>query len=80
MSEHCFGLYRGHLSRALIKRIEAQFPEVSVINYTEPRGERRGWFACPNQGDPFDRATASAVMAWARAHATNKRDREILGE
>ena len=32
------------------------------VNHTEPRGRRRGWFGCPNRGEPFDRNTAAAVM------------------
>ncbi len=74
-----FSQFRGHLSRALVKRIEAKFPNVSVINYTEPRGAKRGWFEGPNLGNPFDRALASEVGEYARAAAKTKADREALG-
>ena len=78
MSEYCFGLYRGHLSKALIKKVETQFPYVSVNNYTEPRGEKRGWFSGPNRGSPFDSAMSTAVMEFARENARGK-DRDCLG-
>jgi len=79
MSEHCFGLYRGHLSAGLVKRVEAKFPHVSVVNFTEPRGDKRGWFSGPNRGDPFDRDMAERVLAYARSIAKG-RDHETLGE
>lgn len=60
MSEHFFGLHRGHLT-AEAGRIAARHGAWHV-NYTEPGGERRGWFACPNLGAPFDGATARAVL------------------
>jgi hypothetical protein len=78
MSEHHFGLYRGHLSARLIQRIEKKFPEVSVVNYTEPRGEKRGWFSGPNRGSPFDRAMSSEVLSYARSIARGK-DADALG-
>jgi len=61
MSEHIFGLHKGHLrSKAdeIAKRHGAWH-----INFTEPRGEKRGWFACPNRGTAFDQATANDVLA-----------------
>ena len=79
MSEYFFGLYRGHLSARLVKRVETRFPHVSVVNYTEPRGEKRGWFAGPNRGDPFDRHMATTVLAFARSIAKGC-DLEKLGE
>lgn len=72
MSEYFFGLYRGHLSAKLIRAVERKFPEVSVVNYTEPRGEKRGWFAGPNRGSPFDDRLGQAVMAYARSVARGK--------
>lgn len=74
-----FGLYRGHLSARLEKAVEKEFPGVSVINYTEPRGEKRGWFATRNYGHPFDGNTARAVLAYARSIARGK-DVELLKE
>lgn len=61
MSEFNFGGHRGHLpARAdkIAKRHGAWH-----TNYTEPRGEKRGWFSCPNRGAPFDVKTARAVIA-----------------
>ena len=61
MSDYFFGLHSGHLTKradAIAKRHGAWH-----VNYTEPRGEKRGWFACHNCGNPFDQATAAAVMA-----------------
>lgn len=61
MSEYMFGLHAGHLNAkadAIAKRHGARH-----VNYTEPRGERRGWFTCPNLGNPFDQRTAADVMA-----------------
>lgn len=78
MSEYFFGLYRGHLSRRLIAAVEREFPEVSVVNYTEPRGEKRGWFTGPNRGAPFDGALARNVLSFARGNARGS-DRELLG-
>ncbi len=59
MGEYMFGLHSGHLTSradAIARRHEAHH-----INYTEPNGRRRGWFACRNLGAPFDQATADAV-------------------
>lgn len=61
MSEHFFGSHKGHLT-ARADRIAAKHV-AAHCNYTEPRGERRGWFACRNRGEPFDSATARAVLA-----------------
>jgi hypothetical protein len=59
MSEYMFGLHSGHLTAradTIAKRHGAWH-----VNYTEPRGKRRGWFACPNRGSPFDQAVAKRV-------------------
>lgn len=60
MSEHFFGLGPGHLPKRA-DRI-ARKHGAYLVNFTEPRGERRHWFACANQGEPFDSATARAVL------------------
>lgn len=65
MAEHHFGLYRGHLSAKLIDAVERRFPDVFVINFEEPSGERRGWFAQPNCGEPQDSQSAAEVLCWA---------------
>jgi hypothetical protein len=56
-----FGLHSGHLT-AHAERI-AKKHGAWHINYTEPRGQRRGWFACPNRGSPFDQRVSDAVWA-----------------
>lgn len=78
MSEYMFSLYHGHLSASLIKRVETKFPHVAVVNYTGPRGEKRGWFAGPNRGSPFNAAMASEVTDYAWSIAKGK-DAECLG-
>ena len=61
MSEYLFGLHRGHLL-ARVDKIARKHGAVHV-NYTEPHGERRGWFACSNRGNPFDQRLAELVLA-----------------
>jgi hypothetical protein len=61
VSEYLFGLHNGHLT-AVADQIAGRHGAWH-INYTEPCGERRGWFACPNRGPSFYQVTASAVMA-----------------
>lgn len=60
MGEYMFGLHAGHLT-AKADKIAERYGAWHV-NYTEPRGQRRGWFACPNRGSPFDQAVGNAVM------------------
>lgn len=66
MSEHFFGVGPGHLGRAVATVARQHGAE--LVNYTEPRGERRHWFACPNLGEPFDAACARDVLAALRAN------------
>jgi hypothetical protein len=61
VSEYLFGLHMGHLT-AEADQIAARHGAWHV-NYTDPSGERRGWFACPNRGPSFYRVIAEAVMA-----------------
>jgi len=61
MSDHFFALHTGHLTAKADKI--AQRHDAWHVNYTEPNGQRRGWFACRNRGNPFDQATANAVMS-----------------
>ena len=77
MSEHLFGLGMGHLS----KRAEraAERGGATLVNYTEPRGEKRHWFAGPNRGEPDDSEMARRVMAAVRAAATKQDLRELDG-
>ena len=60
MSEYFFGLHSGHLIRKADRIAEKH--DAWHVNFTEPRGEKRGWFCCLNQGSPFDEQTADAVM------------------
>lgn len=61
MSEYFFCLGPGHLPKRAdtIARKHGAY----LVNYTEPRGEKRHWFATANRGDPFDRAVRLAVVA-----------------
>lgn len=58
---HHFGLGSGHLPRRADTIARAH--GAHLINYTEPHGERRHWFSAPNQGEPHNGRTASAVLA-----------------
>lgn len=61
MSEYMFGPHPGHLTtkaNQIAKRHGAWH-----INFTEPGGEKRGWFATRNSGFPFDRNVEMAVWA-----------------
>ena len=61
MGEYFFGLHNGHL-KAVADKI-AKKHGVEHVNFTEPTGRERGWFAGPNRGEPFDSRLASVVMA-----------------
>lgn len=56
-----FGLHDGHLRAAADKIAKKHGAE--HVNFTEPTGRERGWFAGPNRGEPFDSLLASVVMA-----------------
>jgi len=61
MGDFMFGLGPGHLPQhadAIAARHGA-----SLVNYTEPNGDKRHWFACVNRGEPCDGDTARAVLA-----------------
>lgn len=60
MSEYFFGPHTGHLTKRA-DQIAKRHGAVHV-NYTDPDGRKRGWFACRNRGTPFDQNTESAVM------------------
>lgn len=59
--EYHFGLHKGHLIDKANKI--AKKHKASHINFTEYLGEKRGWFACENLGEPHNSAIAKAVMA-----------------
>ena len=61
VSEYLFGLHNGHLTAAA-DQIAGRHGAWHV-NYTEPCGDRRGWFACPNRSRSFYQVIAEAVMA-----------------
>ena len=67
MSEYFFGLGPGHLPRRADR--VARRHGAWLVNYTEPNGRKRHWFACFNRGHPFDRLTSDAVLADLRAAA-----------
>lgn len=93
MSEFCFGQGQGHLVEAA--DTIARRHGAALVNHTEPRGERRHWFAGPNRGEPWDSALAMAVGddlraagIWAQSpqereevlvHVTRIRDGGVFG-
>lgn len=77
MSQHFFGVGDGRLTKTEIRRREqiARTHHAEFI-YMHPESCKCGhghdpfecpvlhyWFACANMGEPFDSATARAVMA-----------------
>ncbi len=60
MSEQYFGLHRGHLT-ARADQIAKRYGAWHV-NWTEPNGEKRGWFGCQNYSR-FEQRTAEKVLA-----------------
>lgn len=60
MSEHYFGLHRGHLT-ARADQIARRYGAWHV-NWTEPTGEKRGWFGYQSHSR-FDQRTAEKVLA-----------------
>ncbi len=65
-TSYCFLTHYGHLNR-VADRI-AKRHGCCHINYSDPTGTRRGWFAGPNFGSPFDDAMAAAVKADIERH------------
>lgn len=65
MSEYMFGVGRVRVSEELGMRIDniARKYGASFVWTFLPGEGYRYWFACPNQGDPFDKATRDAVIA-----------------
>ena len=66
MSEYFFGLGNGKVTTAIARKVDriAKRHGARFVTYTEPgTGRHRFWFAGPNLGNPFDRATAAAVYA-----------------
>lgn len=59
MSEHFFLLGRGHLPAKAGKI--ANFFGATLVNFTEPNGHKRHWFAAPNRGEPFDSLVSTEV-------------------
>jgi hypothetical protein len=55
-----FGMGAGHLPRKAARIAEAH--GARLVNYTEPDGRRRHWFASENMGAPFDGITAKEVL------------------
>lgn len=65
MGEHFFGTGRGRVSGRESARVDriARRHGASFVAVSLPGDGPRFWFACPNRGEPFDGATARAVMA-----------------
>ena len=61
MNEFHFGLGEGWLPKKAAEI--ARRHGAKLINYEEPCGRRRHWFAAENLGEPFNRATAEAVLS-----------------
>lgn len=64
MSEYHFGLGRGRVDETIARKIDrvAQRHGATFVWGGIPGEGPRFWFACPNQGEPFDRATRDAVI------------------
>lgn len=65
-TSYCFLSHAGHL-RSIADRI-ARKHGCCHVNYSDPTGTRRGWFAGPNFGDPFNSQLAAAVRADIERH------------
>ena len=59
--EYLFRLAPGHLPDRADEI--AREHGACLVNYTEPNGHERHWFAGPNRGQPFDRQLADKVNA-----------------
>lgn len=64
MKDHLFGVGRGHLPQKA--DTIARQHGARLVNYTEPNGARRHWFACESKGSPFDTNTARETVAALR--------------
>jgi hypothetical protein len=64
MSDYMFGLGKGHLPQRA--RDIAREHGAELVNYVEPGGQKRHWFAAPNLGAPFDGARRQAILAALR--------------
>jgi len=65
MGEYFFGTGRGRIDDKLGRRIDAiARKHGATFVWVDMPGEGpRYWFACPNQGFPFDRATEQATLS-----------------
>ncbi len=72
MSKFQFGLGSGHLPRAAARAAAQEGAQ--LVNYTEPRGEKRHWFEADNYGSPFDDELAKRVLA--AVHAASPKSRQ----
>lgn len=61
MHRHNFGLGPGHLPEQADEIAERH--GAWLVNFTEPDGTKRHWFACRDRGEPFNGQTAAAVRA-----------------
>ncbi len=74
MSEFHFLLGPGHLSEKADKI--AKRHGATLVNYTEPNGEKRHWFAGVNLGHPFDKQLSAAI----RKDLEQLDDDELVGD
>lgn len=65
-SPFMFGVCRERLSKREVnrrQRIARKHGATFVYPGAIPGSETRGWFECPNRGEPFNEATAKAVLS-----------------
>lgn len=60
MDRHIFGQGPGHLPQRADEIAERR--GAWLVNFTDPNGTKRHWFACKNKGEPFNGRTAAAVL------------------
>lgn len=77
MNDYLFLMGHGHLN-ARAARIAENYG-ARLVNYTEPDGRKRHWFAGPNLGLPHDEIMAKAVRAALQAEAYRRLARRVEG-
>lgn len=73
-----FGLGQGHLPERRTQKI-ARKHGAELVNYTEPRGEKRHWFNAENLGEPFDSRRAREVLGELRSAGIIKKNSTSAG-
>lgn len=80
MSEYMFCLGRGYLPDEAEVVARGVDDDVRLVNYREPGGPRRHWFAGPNRGHPFDVAMSDEVHAALLAAKLVDKDGNAVGK